>query len=59
MAEQMKRIKVGVHGCDDSTEVEMEVNYGAFLVIQGLVNLVNQVSNGGCEPTMSMEEVNE
>lgn len=48
------RVRVSVVGCDDRTDVEMEVDDVEFHVLLRLRGAVNAVG-GGCQPTMEVE----
>ena len=53
----MKRYKVSVDGCDDSTVVEMELSELELDFLKRFVKLVNETSTYGCMPTIYLEEV--
>ena len=53
----MKRYKVSVDGCDDSTIVEMELNELELDFLKRFSKLVNETSTYGCMPTIELEEV--
>lgn len=53
----MKRYKISVDGCDDSTVVEMELNELELDFLKRFSKLVNETSTYGCMPTIYLEEV--
>ena len=53
----MKRYKVSVDGCDDSTVVEMKLNELELDFLKRFSKLVNETSTYGCMPTIDLEEV--
>lgn len=55
----MPKIKVSVHGCDASTEVELRVSDSEMPIIDYLVGLVNLASSYQCEPTMEVTILND
>lgn len=55
----MKRLKVSLHGCDDTTTVEIEVtSRHGYNAIYTLMRAVND-EGGGCQPTMEVAEIKE
>lgn len=50
-----KTICVGVHGCDDSTYVRIEVSPEEEALLERLSKLITK-AGGGCKPTMGLGE---
>ncbi len=55
----MKTYKIGVHGCDDSTEIEMELTETEWTLVRRIARKITETSTYGCMPTMEIEEVKE
>ena len=51
----MKKYKIGIHGCDDSTYVEMELSDEQFKIISLLCEKCTDNSTYGCMPTMQID----
>mgnify|MGYP001064576776 CR=1 FL=1 len=47
--------KIIVSGCDDSTEVSMELTDEEFKLIQKLAEKITATSSYGCMPTMDIK----
>lgn len=47
---------INVQGCDDNTEVVMELTPDEWDIIARLTALINATSTYGCMPTMSLRE---
>lgn len=54
----MKRYKIGIHGCDDTTYVEMTLNDEQIHLIEVLCKKSEENSTYQCMPTMEVEKVN-
>lgn len=48
-------LKVRVEGCDDTTYVEFEGTEEEAATVLRLAQLVNEKSEGGCEPSISLQ----
>lgn len=53
----MKEIEIGVHGCDDSTIIKMEVSEQELEFLNRLMKLVNTASTYGCMPCLEVNGV--
>lgn len=51
-----KTIKLGVHGCDDSTEVELVVTEEQEAFLRKVAERVTAAAEHGCQPTMEIED---
>ena len=49
------KYKISVHGCDDSTYVEMELTNGQASIIELLAKKVTEASTYQCQPSMNIE----
>ena len=55
----MKTYKISVDGCDDSTEIEMELTGAEWALVKWIAQKITEASTYGCMPTMEIEEVKE
>lgn len=53
----MKRYIIILHGCDDRTDVEMELSESEAEVVNRVAVAINAESTYRCKPTMSIEEL--
>lgn len=51
-----KTYNINIHGCDDSTYVEMVLDEKEIALIKRLEDLVNTTSLGVCQPTMEVKK---
>jgi hypothetical protein len=49
-------IKVGVHGCDDSTIFNIEATPAEFEFLKRVAEKCTSTSENGCQPKMEVEE---
>lgn len=54
----MKKYRIGLHGCDDSTYIEMELNQEQFEFVKLLCKKSEENSDYTCMPIMEVEELN-
>lgn len=47
---------ISIHGCDDSTEVEMMLSHEEFEFMEHFKDVVNDTSTYGCMPSMVIKE---
>lgn len=52
----MKRYKISIDGCDDSTVFEMELTEQEAELVKRICNRSSETSTYGCMPTMEIEE---
>jgi hypothetical protein len=52
----MKKIKIFLDGCDDTTEFEMKVTEEQLEFLNALSQKSKETSTYGCMPTMSIRE---
>ena len=50
------KIKVWLHGCDDSTGIPIEVSEEELKFLQKLSKLSYEISTYGCMPTLDIAE---
>lgn len=55
----MKKYRIDVHGCDDTTTVYMALDKEAYKVVKMLCEAVTETSTYKCEPTMVITELRE
>lgn len=53
----MLKCHIGLHGCDDSTYIEMEVSKSEVEFLKRLSNLSKKESTYGCMPTLEVNEI--
>jgi hypothetical protein len=53
----MLKCNIGIHGCDDSTYVNMEVSKSEAEFLKRLSNLSQKESTYGCMPTIHVEVI--
>jgi len=53
----MKRYKILLRGCDDSTIFEVELNHAGFEIVEQLSKKSYEVSTYGCMPILDIEEI--
>ena len=51
----MPKCHIGIHGCDDSTYINMEVSKSEAEFLKRLSNLSKKESTYGCMPTFEFE----
>ena len=51
----MKEASVVICGCDDLTQIEIEVTESELEFLKKLATLVNEASTYGCMPSMSVD----
>lgn len=49
------KYQIAVHGCDDSTYIEKELNEEQFKFLSEVADEITKASTYGCEPTMSVK----
>lgn len=52
-----KKYRISVHGCDDTTIIEMELTEQEFKLIRTVAIEVTKASTYICMPTMVIEEL--
>ena len=55
----VKKYKIQVIGCDDSTDVDIELDIHEFRLIDRIARLITDKSTYRCEPTMQVYEIAE
>ena len=55
----MRKVKVYVSGCDDSTSVIIKVTEAQYKFLETLTEEVNKASEYGCQPTMGVYDAEE
>lgn len=55
----MKKYKIFVSGCDDSTEVVLKLTDEQVEFVKGLADEVTKASSYRCQPTMEIFEYSE
>lgn len=53
----MKKYKINVIGCDDTTIFEVELAEHEYNLIKMICEKCTDTSQYGCQPTMSIEEI--
>lgn len=53
----MKKYKVCVDGCDDSTSIEIELTDEQAETVRNVAERITEASTYGCMPKMSIDEV--
>jgi hypothetical protein len=53
------KVSIKVSGCDDETEILMEMTEEQFAFIQEVANKVTEESTYHCQPTMSVFKIEE
>lgn len=48
------KVKVSLHGCDDSTDVELDVTEAEYKTLEMMAGAVEVASEYGCQPTMTV-----
>lgn len=55
----MKKVKVSIRGCDDTTIFNLDVNETEFKLLEKISKLSKDNSLYECQPTIEFEEVEE
>jgi len=53
--EKYKKYKIGLHGCDDTTYIEIELTHEEKNFVDRLVKLSEENSTYSCMPTMDIQ----
>ena len=53
----MAKYLISVDGCDDSTEIEVDLTPTQFKLLERIAEQVSEKANYGCMPSMSIEKV--
>ena len=53
----MKKIRISLDGCDDSTHFEMRVSPSEYALVLEMALASQAVSSYGCMPTMNVQEL--
>jgi len=53
-----KKYKISLDGCDDSTYIKIELTDTQYKLIKKIADESEKASSYGCEPTMTIEEIN-
>lgn len=51
----MPKCNIGLHGCDDSTYIDMEITDEEYEFLKRVSNLSKKESTYGCMPTMEID----
>lgn len=55
--EEMRKFRITVSGCDDSTTIEKKLTDAELRLIEVVAHEITEASEYGCMPTMEVEEV--
>ena len=55
----MKKYRISLHGCDDSTHFERELTSTAFALLKDISIQSHEASTYSCMPIMTVEEITE
>ena len=54
----MTQVHIWVEGCDDSTSIVIDVDPSLVPILEDIAKKITDTSTYGCEPTMSITELN-
>ena len=52
-----EKYKIEVDGCDDTTELEIELSDFEYLFVKDLAKKITAASTCGCQPRMSISKI--